>query len=66
MKIVKIKYRDMQGTERIIDKQENKFTYKTMLENFNLIYFPLNTFAPLYENFIHTQNKKGGKENGKQ
>jgi len=38
MKIVKIKYRDMQGTERIIDKQENKFTYKTMLENFNLIY----------------------------
>ena len=38
MKIVKIKYTDMQGNHRIIDKQENKFTYKNMLEHFNMIY----------------------------
>lgn len=38
MQIVKIVYTDIQGNKRIIDKEQEKYTYKDMREILNMIY----------------------------
>lgn len=38
MQIVKIVYTDIQGNKRVIDKEQEKYTYKDMREILNMIY----------------------------